>query len=55
MERRERERGVDYFRGLLRETDEKKFGFRGMENKIVKRHQRRDESDSGLKVDCGRR
>ena len=25
-----RERGVDYFRGLLRETDEKEFSFRGI-------------------------
>ena len=35
-----RERGVDYFRGLLRETDKKEFSFRGMESKIVRRHQR---------------
>ena len=31
-----RERGVDYFRGLLRETDKKEFSFRGIESKIVK-------------------
>ena len=35
-----RERGVDYFRGLLRETDKKKFSFRGIESKIVRRHPR---------------
>ena len=28
---REEERGVDYFRGLLRETDKKEFSFRGIE------------------------
>ena len=33
-----RERGVDYFRGFLRETDEKEFSFRGIENNIVRRH-----------------
>ena len=37
---RERERGVDYFRGLLRETDEKEFSFRGIESEIVRRHPR---------------
>ena len=37
---RERERGVDYFRGLLRETDKKAFSFRGIESKIVRRHPR---------------
>ena len=47
------ERGVDYLRGLLRETDENEFGFRGIESKIARRHPRRDESDSGLKVDYG--
>ena len=36
---RERER-MDYFRGLLRETDKKKFSFRGIESKIVRRHPR---------------
>ena len=36
---RERE-GVDYFRGLLRETDEKEFSFREIESKIVRRHSR---------------
>ena len=30
-----RERGVDYFRGLLRETDKKEFSFRGIESEIV--------------------
>ena len=35
-----RERGVDYFRGLLRETDKKEFSFRGIESKIVERHPR---------------
>ena len=35
-----REREVDYFRGLLRETDKKKFSFRGIESKIVRRHPR---------------
>ena len=34
---REGERGVDYFRGLLRETDKKEFSFRGIESKIVRR------------------
>ena len=50
-----RERGVDYFRGLLRETDKKEFSFRGIESEIVRRHPRRDESDSELKVVYGRR
>ena len=35
-----RERGVDYFRGLLRETDKKEFSFRGIESKIVRIHPR---------------
>ena len=35
-----RERGVDYFRGLLRETDKKEFSFRGIESKIIRRHPR---------------
>ena len=35
-----RERWVDYFRGLLRETDKKEFSFRGIESKIVRRHPR---------------
>ena len=52
---RKRERDVDYFRDLLRETDKKKFSFRGIESKIIRRHPRRDESDSGLKVVYGRR
>ena len=34
------ERGVDYFTGLLRETDKKEFSFRGIESKIVRRHPR---------------
>ena len=50
-----RERGVDYFRGLLKETDKKEFSFRGIASKIIRRYQRRDESDSGLKVVYGRR
>ena len=37
---REGERGVDYFRGLLMETDKKEFSFRGIESKIVRRHLR---------------
>ena len=37
---REGERGVDYFRGLLRKTDKKEFNFRGIESKIVRRHPR---------------
>ena len=52
---REGERGVDYFRGLLRETDENKLSFREIESEIVRRHSRSDESDSGLKVVYGRR
>ena len=35
-----RERGVDYFRGMLRETDKKEFSFSGMERKIVRKHPR---------------
>ena len=35
---REGERGVDYFKGVLRETDKKEFSFRGIESKIIKRH-----------------
>ena len=35
-----RERGVDYFRGLLRETDKKEFSFKGIESKIIRRHPR---------------
>ena len=42
--------GVDYLIGLLKEADEKEFGFRGIESKIIRGHPRRDESDSGLKV-----
>ena len=52
---REGERGVDNFRGLLRETDKKEFSFRGIDSKIVRRYPRRDESDSGLKVVYRRR
>ena len=37
---REGERGVDYFRGFLRETDKKEFSFRGIQSKIVRRHPR---------------
>ena len=36
----ERERGVDYFRGLLRETNKKEFSFREIESKIVRRYPR---------------
>ena len=36
----EEEIGVDYFTDLLRETDKKKFSFRGIESKIVRRHPR---------------
>ena len=35
-----REKGVDYFRGLLRETDKKEFSFRGIENEIIRRRPR---------------
>ena len=34
------ERGVDYFIGLLRETDKKEFSFRGIDSKIIRRHSR---------------
>ena len=37
---REGERGVDYSRGLLRETDKKEFSFRGIESKLIRRHPR---------------
>ena len=37
---RAEERGVDYSRGLLRETGKKKFSFRGIESKIIRRHSR---------------
>ena len=36
----EGETGVDYFRDLSRETDEKEFIFRGIESKIVRGHPR---------------
>ena len=52
---REGARGVDYFRGLLMETDKKEFSIRVIESKIIGRHSRLDESDSGLKVVYGRR
>ena len=55
MSGREGERGVDYFRGLLKESDEKEFDFRRIESEIIRRYLRRDESDSGLKVVYGRR
>ena len=35
-----REREVEYFRGLLRETDEKEFSFGEIESDIVRRHPR---------------
>ena len=31
---------VDYFRGLLKEIDEKEFSFRGIDSEIVRRHPR---------------
>ena len=37
---REGERGVDYVRGLLMETDKKEFSFRGIDSRIVRRHPR---------------
>ena len=37
---RKRERGVDYFRGLLKVTDKKEFSFRGIESMLVRRHPR---------------
>ena len=36
----EGERGVDYFTGLLRETDMKEFRFREIVSEIVRRHPR---------------
>ena len=39
---------------MLRETDKNEFSFRGIESEIVRRHPRRDVSDSGLKVVYGR-
>ena len=35
-----RRKGIDYFRGLLREIDKNEFSFRGIESKIVRRHPR---------------
>ena len=35
-----REREVDYFTCLLRETDKKEFSFKGIESEIVRRHPR---------------
>ena len=52
---REEERGVDYCRDLLWETDEKEFGFRVIESKIIRSHPKRDESNIGLKVVYSRR
>ena len=40
VEGRERERGVDYFKGLLRKNDKKEISFRGIESKIIRRHPR---------------
>ena len=40
MTGRKGERGIDYFRGFLRETDKKEFSFTGIERKIVRRHPR---------------
>ena len=37
---RERETGVDYLTGLLRETDKKEFSFREIESELVRRHPR---------------
>ena len=37
---REGERGVNYFTGLLRETNKKEFSFRGIESKIIRTHPR---------------
>ena len=54
LSEREGERGVDDFRGFLRETDEKEFRFRMTESKIIRRRPRRNESDSGLKIVYGR-
>ena len=57
-ERRERERErerLTMVEVLLRETDEKESGFRGIASKIVRKHPRRDECDSGLKIGYGRR
>ena len=41
---------VDYFTGFQRITDEKEFGFREIESKIIRSRPRRDESDGGLKI-----
>ena len=38
---------------MLKEINEKEYRIRGIESKIVRRHPRRDENDSGLKVDYG--
>ena len=37
---REGERGVDYFRGFLWDTDKKKFSLRGIESELIRRHPR---------------
>ena len=54
LSRREGEWGVDYFRRLPRESDEKEFDFRGIESKKIRRHLRWDDSDGGLKVAYGK-
>ena len=54
LDGRKEEKGVDYFRDLLRETDEKEFNFRGIGSKIITRYPRLDTSDSGPKVVHGR-
>ena len=38
----------------MRKTDEKEFGLRGIESKIIRKHPRWDKNDSKLKVDYGR-
>ena len=45
--------GSRYFRGLLRETDEKEFDFKGIESKIIRSHPRRNEGNSGMKFVYG--
>ena len=40
LDGREGKRGVEYFRDLLRETDEKEFGFREIESKIIRSYPR---------------
>ena len=55
MSGKEGKGGFYYFRGLLWETDENEFGFRGIQSKVIRRRPRRDESNSGLKLVYGRR